>query len=295
MEHVVWWALTNVGFLHAIVSGGLCNMFYKSRHAAPEFGRFIFVYTRHFPGKVCSMRLSQHHSQRFRMLDCDMVPKFVDRAVYCLWCKKPVHFAVCQESYHEWMVADTAPKQLNVAENIGSQYLKAWRYHCCWENCSCRNTVEILSVSLKASSRCLCLYPSILYSNSVRKTSLHGFLFVLTEALGYLQKCPEFSLPRAVATRAVGALGSQSLFSSVFNQRCWTCCSVGGLTRGGMAAAHGKIKKKYGMENERDALFTAVEVPSLSEDSEDDKIRSPKNICFGQGMDCRSWQQTLSW
>lgn len=28
----------------------------------------------------------------------------------------------------------------------------------------------------------------------------------------------------------------------------------------GMAAAHGKIKKKYGMENERDALFTAVDV-----------------------------------
>jgi hypothetical protein len=27
-----------------------------------------------------------------------------------------------------------------------------------------------------------------------------------------------------------------------------------------MAAAHGKIKKKYGMENERDALFTAVDV-----------------------------------
>lgn len=32
------------------------------------------------------------------------------------------------------------------------------------------------------------------------------------EALGYLQKCPEFSLPRAVATRAVGALG-QPLWS----------------------------------------------------------------------------------
>lgn len=30
----------------------------------------------------------------------------------------------------------------------------------------------------------------------------------------------------------------------------------------GMAAAHGKIKKKYGMENERDALFTAVDVPN---------------------------------
>eukprot|EP00438_Fugacium_kawagutii_P017217 Skav235577 [mRNA] locus=scaffold612:112440:118098:+ [translate_table: standard] len=29
-----------------------------------------------------------------------------------------------------------------------------------------------------------------------------------------------------------------------------------------MAAAHGKIKKKYGMEDERDALFTAVDVPS---------------------------------
>jgi hypothetical protein len=28
----------------------------------------------------------------------------------------------------------------------------------------------------------------------------------------------------------------------------------------GMAAAHGKIKKKYGMENERDAIFTAVDV-----------------------------------
>lgn len=28
----------------------------------------------------------------------------------------------------------------------------------------------------------------------------------------------------------------------------------------GMAAAHDKIKKKYGMENERDALFTAVDV-----------------------------------
>lgn len=40
------------------------------------------------------------------------------------------------------------------------------------------------------------------------------------------------------------------------------------LIRGGMAAAHGKIKKKYGMENERDALFTAVEVPSLSEDDQ---------------------------
>lgn len=51
-------------------------MFYKRRDAALKFGRFIFVYTRLFPGKVCSMRLSQHHSQRFRMLDCDMVPKF---------------------------------------------------------------------------------------------------------------------------------------------------------------------------------------------------------------------------
>lgn len=53
------------------------------------------------------------------------------------------------------------------------------------------------------------------------------------QALGYLQSCPEFSTVRAVATRAVGALG--------------------------MAAAHGKIKKKYGMDNERDALFSAVE------------------------------------
>ncbi|CAJ1374232.1 unnamed protein product [Effrenium voratum] len=53
------------------------------------------------------------------------------------------------------------------------------------------------------------------------------------QALGYLQKCPEFSPARAFATRAVGALG--------------------------MAAAHGKIKKKYQMDNERDALFTAVD------------------------------------
>lgn len=68
----------------------------------------------------------------------------------------------------------------------------------------------------------VCVYPNITRSVSECWT-----------ALGYLQKCPEFSLPRAVATRAVGALG--------------------------MAAAHGKIKKKYGMENERDALFTAVD------------------------------------
>lgn len=47
------------------------------------------------------------------------------------------------------------------------------------------------------------------------------------------------------------------------------------LIRGGMAAAHGKIKKKYGMENERDALFTAVEVPSLSED---DHMNSKQNL-----------------
>eukprot|EP00931_Biecheleriopsis_adriatica_P119041 TRINITY_DN94330_c0_g1_i1.p1 TRINITY_DN94330_c0_g1~~TRINITY_DN94330_c0_g1_i1.p1 ORF type:complete len:260 (-),score=57.92 TRINITY_DN94330_c0_g1_i1:61-819(-) len=53
------------------------------------------------------------------------------------------------------------------------------------------------------------------------------------QALGYLQSCPEFSTARAVVTRAIGALG--------------------------MAAAHGKIKKKYGMEDEREALFGAVE------------------------------------
>ena len=31
----------------------------------------------------------------------------------------------------------------------------------------------------------------------------------------------------------------------------------------GMAAAHGKIKKKYQMDNERDALFTAVDAGRL--------------------------------
>ena len=62
-------------------------------------------------------------------------------------------------------------------------------------------------------------------------------------------------------------------FESVFSQ-CVQPSDVGlgvgatMLIRGGMAAAHGKIKKKYGMENERDALFTAVEVPSLSENDQ---------------------------
>lgn len=66
------------------------------------------------------------------------------------------------------------------------------------------------------------------------------------QALGYLQRCGDFSLPRALATRALGALGPVSAVRA-----------IGGL---GMAAAHGKIKKKYNMENERDALFTAVDV-----------------------------------
>ncbi|CAE7210305.1 PTGES2 [Symbiodinium microadriaticum] len=68
----------------------------------------------------------------------------------------------------------------------------------------------------------VCVYPNITRSVSE-----------CWQALGYLQKCPEFSLPRAVATRALGAIG--------------------------MAAAHGKIKKKYQMEDEREALFTAVD------------------------------------
>lgn len=42
-------------------------------------------------------------------------------------------------------------------------------------------------------------------------------VFCLCQALGYLQKCPEFSLPRAVATRAVGALGSPVIFFPVFS------------------------------------------------------------------------------
>ncbi|CAK8994018.1 Prostaglandin E synthase 2 (Membrane-associated prostaglandin E synthase-2) (mPGE synthase-2) (Microsomal prostaglandin E synthase 2) (mPGES-2) (Prostaglandin-H(2) E-isomerase) [Cleaved into: Prostaglandin E synthase 2 truncated form] [Durusdinium trenchii] len=68
----------------------------------------------------------------------------------------------------------------------------------------------------------VCVYPNITRSVSECWT-----------ALGYLQKCPEFSQSRAVATRALGALG--------------------------MAAAHGKIKKKYKMDDERDALFAAVD------------------------------------
>lgn len=53
------------------------------------------------------------------------------------------------------------------------------------------------------------------------------------QALGYLHRCPEFSGPRALFTRALGALG--------------------------MAAAHGKIKKKYNMTDERKALLDAVD------------------------------------
>ena len=102
----------------------------------------------------------------------------VDRAVYC--CKlKPVHFAGCQESYHAWMVADPAPKQLNVAKNIGSQYRKAWRYHCCWEDCSCRNTVAIFCVSLKSSNGCFCLYPSHFVLELRSKSQFFLFFFCL--------------------------------------------------------------------------------------------------------------------
>ena len=36
---------------------------------------------------------------------------------------------------------------------------------------------------------------------------IQNCIFCPAKALGYLQKCPEFSLPRAVATRALGALG----------------------------------------------------------------------------------------
>merc|ERR1712137_645433 len=69
----------------------------------------------------------------------------------------------------------------------------------------------------------VCVYPNITRSVSE-----------CWQALGYLHDCPEFSAPRALATRAVGALG--------------------------MAAAHGKIKKKYNMTDEREALHSAVDV-----------------------------------
>eukprot|EP00933_Yihiella_yeosuensis_P041888 TRINITY_DN3630_c0_g1_i1.p1 TRINITY_DN3630_c0_g1~~TRINITY_DN3630_c0_g1_i1.p1 ORF type:complete len:270 (-),score=65.30 TRINITY_DN3630_c0_g1_i1:254-1021(-) len=52
-------------------------------------------------------------------------------------------------------------------------------------------------------------------------------------ALGYLSNVPEFSGPRVFFTRALGALG--------------------------MAAAHGKIKKKYNMTDERAALLEVVD------------------------------------
>lgn len=156
MEHVVWWALTNVGFLHAIVSGLAC--FTRGEMLLWSLvGSFLFTPD----SSQEKFAVCVYPNITRSVSECWTVTWFrsllVDRAVYCFWCKlKPVRFAGRQESYHEWMVADTAPKQLNVAENIGSQYRKAWRYHCCWENCSCRNTVEILSVSLRASNRCLC-------------------------------------------------------------------------------------------------------------------------------------------
>ncbi|CAE8643458.1 unnamed protein product [Polarella glacialis] len=69
----------------------------------------------------------------------------------------------------------------------------------------------------------VCVYPNITRSVSE-----------CWQALAYLHKCPEFSLPRVLLTRGLGALG--------------------------MAAAHGKIKKKYNMTDEREALYSAVDV-----------------------------------
>lgn len=51
--------------------------------------------------------------------------------------------------------------------------------------------------------------------------------------LKYLHSCGEFSAPRAYLTRALGAVG--------------------------MAMAHGKIKKKYNMADERQALYDVVD------------------------------------
>ena len=96
------------------------------------------------------------------------------------------------------------------------------------------------------------------------------FSVCVDRGIGIFAKMPRIFAATCCGHSSCGCTRFAShFFSSVFNQRCWTCCSVGVvLIRGGMAAAHGKIKKKYGMENERDALFTAVEVPSLSEDDQ---------------------------
>jgi len=53
------------------------------------------------------------------------------------------------------------------------------------------------------------------------------------QALAYLHDCREFSTPRVLATRGLGALG--------------------------MAAAHGRILKKYGITDERQALEEATQ------------------------------------
>mmetsp|Transcript_95198 Transcript_95198/g.269444 ORF Transcript_95198/g.269444 Transcript_95198/m.269444 type:complete len:255 (+) Transcript_95198:68-832(+) len=68
----------------------------------------------------------------------------------------------------------------------------------------------------------VCVYPNITRSVSE-----------CWQMLRYLHDVPEFSTQRVYAIRALGALG--------------------------MAAAHGKIKKKYNMVDEREALFGAVD------------------------------------